>query len=149
MQTIKRKYITYDMPGSFFPESHTQEVKSFDIPESVPLDCFAFQFHETEFVVNGKKEYEGDTVKQNKRHFIGWLVPLAKMPKGEKYAILCGNIERNSPTKTGIKTHLGNWQQEDKGSIVHAPSDFTFTKPLIYKNIKGFATLADAMKEAA
>ena len=131
-----RKYITIQMPGSFFPEETVQRVESFDVPKKLPLDCFAFQFHETEFIVDGKKEYEGDTKRQDKRHLIGWKVPLANIPNDDRHSILRCNIECNSPTKTAVRTHLGNWQAHDKNVIVHDPSEFAFTAPLIWKKIK-------------
>lgn len=136
MQKLKRKFITYYMPGTLFPETSSAEVKSFDVPKSVPLDCYGFSFSETEFVVDGKKEFSGET-KQDKRFFlIGESVPLAQIPDDDKHSILRSNIEFNSPTKMGVKTHVGNWQMEAENTVVISPSSLKFTKPLIWKNIK-------------
>lgn len=140
MKKETRKFITYYMPGSFVAETVTERVNSFDIPKSVPLDCYAFKFHSTEFVIDGKKEFAGDTKQDKAFHLIGKPVPASQLPQDDQHRILRSNIECNSPTKRGVLTHLGNWQMEDKHTVIHDPKSFTFTKPLIWKNIKSTAT---------
>lgn len=131
----KRKFITYQMPGTFFAEEHTEEVQSFDPPNSVPLDCFGFHFHETEYAQVEGKEFEGKTKRDKRQFLIGFEIPLDQIPDDDKHRILKCNIESNSPTKTAVKTHLGNWQAKQEDTVVIFPSDMKFTKPLIWKNI--------------
>lgn len=139
MTKIKRKYITYYMPGSFMPETSTNQVSSFAIPKEIPRDVYGFQFTETEYVIDGKKEYEGDTKTEKEFHLIGMAIPASLIPDDDNNRILKSNITNNSPTQEGVKTHLGNWQIRDKNNVVHDPKIFTFVTPLIYKNIKSDA----------
>lgn len=137
MNTITRKRITYYMPGTFFPEHDGDAVESFDIPKTVPLDCYAFEFSETEFAIGEDgKEFVGETKKDQTLHYIGWNVPLANIPQDGKHDILRSNIEFNSPTKTAVRTHLGNWQPEMENTVTHDPKEFTFSEPRIWKKIK-------------
>lgn len=133
MKKETRIYITYLFPGSFVPEEATRQVKNTDIPKTIPRDCFAFRFHETEFVIDGKKEFVGKSKDLSKTYVVGEAIPLAKLPKDEAHAILRSNIEHNSPTKTAIKTHLGNWQMEDANHVAIPVSKFTLGDPMYYK----------------
>lgn len=136
---IKRKFITFYTPGTFFPESVTQEVQSYDIPRKIPRDVYAFQFSETSFSIEGGEEFRGKTEDKSSRHYIGSVVHVDDIPNTDQLRILRGNITSNSPTKEGIKTHLGNWQIFNHNSVVHSPSEFEFSEPLIWKNIKSEA----------
>lgn len=139
MKTEKRLFITYLFPGTFFPESSEKLVKSTDIPTTVPADCYGFYFSETEYAVDGQKEFIGKTKRLGKTIMIGESIHVDNIPamdRGQDTNILKCNIENNSPTKRGIKTHLGNWQMEDKDTIAMPASSFEFGKPMIYENWK-------------
>jgi len=138
MRTEKRLFINYLFPGTFFPESSAKRVTSTNVPTSVPRDVYAFYFTETEVAVDGKKEFTGETKQVSKTYMIGTAVHVDDIPAildGRDTDILKSNIRNNSPTKTGIKTHLGNWQMLDERTVVVHPSQFKFSDPLIYKNI--------------
>jgi hypothetical protein len=139
MKKEKRIFMEMLFPGSFFPESNTKQVESADIPKSIPMDCYGFSFSETEYVIDGKNEYAGETKKLGKTYIIGEAVPLDKIPDmidGRDTRILKGNIDCNSPTKTAIKTHMGTWQMEDGYHTSISPNRFKFDPPLMYKNFK-------------
>jgi hypothetical protein len=129
-----RKYITYYMPGSFFPESHTERVESFVTPKTLPKDCFGFDFHETDFIVDEGKDFAGATRKVGVRNLVGWIVPMNDIPDNDNYSILKGNIERNSPSKEAVRTRMGNWQMNDGDNTVLDPSSFSYSEPLFWKN---------------
>ena len=141
MKTEKRIYITYLYPGSFFPEFSSKRVNSDKLPTEVPSDCFGFYLEETEFAVDGNgREFEGDTKRLGKTYIIGEAIHVDKIPDvqidGRSNNILKSNISGNSPTKTGIKTHLGNWQMEDEYHVAISPTKFKFGKPELYPNLK-------------
>jgi hypothetical protein len=137
MKTENRIFITYLFPGSFFPEEITIRVLSASIPKTIPKDCFGFRFTETEFVIDGEKEFIGKSKPLGKTYIIGEAIPLVKIPDeidGRDTRILKGNIEFNSPTKTAIRTHLGNWQQEDECHEAIPVSQFKLGKAMYYTN---------------
>lgn len=139
MKTEKRIFITYLFPGIFFPEEITKQVKTTDMPTTVPSDSFGFYFTETEYVVDGEKEFVGKTKTLTKTFLIGEAIHVDNIPsidRGQNTDILKSNIRSNSPTKTGIKTRLGNWQWEDETREAVSPSKFKFGKPEIYKKVE-------------
>ena len=139
MKTENRINIIYLYPGSFFPESSSERVKSTDIPKMVPADCYGFYFTETEVAVSlDGKEYFGDTKTVSKTYIIGESIHADKIPatdRGQDTDILKTNIRNNSPTQTAIKTHLGNWQMETDTMVSISPNQFEFGKPTIYQNV--------------
>ena len=135
MKKETRKYITYLFPGSFFPESSTQRVDSFDVPSSIPSDCFSFSFSEVDIVVDGKNEYKGESRNIGKQYYIGKTIHVDDIV-GEEYDILRTNVRNNSPTKRAIKTHLGNWQVETENCVILSESSVKFGKPMLYTKMK-------------
>ncbi len=140
MKIENRIKIIYLYPGSFFPETSSKRVRSTNIPNTVPADCYGFYFTETEVAVSlDGKEFVGKTKTVSPTYIIGEAVPVDKIPsmdRGQDTDILKSNIRTNSPTKTGIKTHLGNWQMENDSMVAVSPLKFKFGKPKIYTNIK-------------
>lgn len=140
MKTEKRIYIIYLHPGSFFPETSSERVKSTNFPTNVPADCYGFYFTETEVAIAlDGKEFLGETKTVGKTYIIGEAIHVDNIPsmdRGQDTYILKINTRNNSPTKTAIKTHLGNWQIENETMVSVSPSRFTFGKPTIYKNFK-------------
>jgi len=140
MKKETRIFITYLYPGAFFPEELTKQVKTSDIPKKVPSDCFGFKFYQTDVVIDDNgKEYIGKSKSIGKTYIIGESIHVDDIPlidRGQDTDTLKSNIRNNSPTKTAIKTHLGNWQMEDGGHVSISPKLFTFDKPDIYQNIK-------------
>lgn len=140
MKIENRINITYLFPGAFFPESTSKQVKSTDLPKTVPADCYGFYFTETEVAVSlDGKEFVGKTKTVSPTYIIGEAIHVDKIPaidRGQDTDILKSNIRNNSPTKTGIKTHLGNWQMESETMTAVSPSQFKFGKPEIYTNVK-------------
>jgi hypothetical protein len=139
MKIENRINITYLYPGTFFPESFSEQVKSTDIPMMVPADCYGFYFTETEVAtdLNGK-EFMGKTKTINPTYIIGEAIHVDNIPlidRGQDTDILKTNIRNNSPTKTGIKTHLGNWQMETENMVAISPKRFKFGNPTIYKSV--------------
>ena len=134
---ITRKYINYSIPGAFFAETSSKEVDSFDIPKEMPADVYAFNFSETDYVVEGKEEFVGKTRHIGPTYYIGKAIPVDKIPdvdeNGRGNDILKRNIKSNSPTKTGIKCHTGNWQMVDKNTKVLSESQFKWKKALFWE----------------
>jgi hypothetical protein len=128
-------------PGAFFPENVDERVKDASIPKTVPSDCYGFYFSETEYAIGlDGKEFVGQTKRLGKTVMIGELIHVDDIPdidsQGRDNDILKSNIKYNSPTKQGIKTHLGNWQLKDRDVVVMSASEFKFGKPVVYKNLK-------------
>jgi hypothetical protein len=139
MKLENRIYLTLLFPGSFFPEESTKEVETSNIPIELPSDCFGFYFSKKECVVNGESVYDGKTERVGKTFIIGRPIYVDDIPdtdRGQSTNILKANIRNNSPTKTAIKTHLGNWQQEDDFHVAISPTKFKFGPPAFYKNLK-------------
>lgn len=140
MRTEKRVNIVYLYPGAFFPETSSKRVKSTKIPTSVPADCYGFYFTETEVAIAlDGKEFLGETKTVGKTYIIGEAIHVDNIPsmdRGQDTHILKINTQNNSPTKTAIKTHLGNWQIENETMVAVSPSRFFFSTPTIYKNFK-------------
>jgi hypothetical protein len=137
--TEKRINIHYLYPGAFFPETSSQTVQSTDIPKEIPADCYGFYFTETEIAHVDDKEFVGKTQTVSKTYIVGEAIPVDKIPsidRGQDTHILKTNIRNNSPTLTGIKTHLGSWQMESDDMVAISPRQFKFDKPTIYKNVK-------------
>jgi hypothetical protein len=137
MTKTKKITITYLFPGALFPETTTKEVNNTDIPKTIPADCYGFYFEETEYAVDGKETFVGKTKQLGKTYLIGEAIHVSKIPKmdrGQDTDILKSNIESNSPTKTGIKCHTGNWQMEDENNVCLPVSQFKIGKPMIYEN---------------
>ncbi len=134
MRKETRIFITYLFPGSFVPEEATKQVKTTDMPKTIPKDCFGFSFHQTEYVIDEGKEYVGKTTSLSKTYIVGEAIPLDKIPDTQANRILRSNVEYNSPTKTAIRSHLGNWQWEDQNRVVISPSKFKLGKAMYYKD---------------
>jgi hypothetical protein len=137
MKTEKRIFITHLFPGAFFPESTSKQVKSTDLPTVVPSDCYGFYFTETEYVTDGEKEFVGETKTVSNTYIIGEAIHVDNIPsmdRGQDTNTLKSNIRNNSPTKTGIKTHLGNWQMECDTMVSISPTRFIFENPVFYKS---------------
>lgn len=137
MKTEKRITITYLYPGSFFPETSSEIVKTLDFPRIVPSDCYGFYFTQTEVAISlDGKEYIGESKQIGKTYVIGESIPVVPaIDCGQDTDILKSNIRNNSSTKTAIKTHLGNWQMESHDVTSISPAYFTFSSPKFYKNI--------------
>ena len=137
MKKETRIFITYLYPGSFFPEESSKQVKTSDIPKTIPSDCFGFKFHQTDVVIEDDgKEYVGKSKSIGKTYIIGESIHVDNIPlidRGQDTDTLKSNVRNNSPTKTAIKTHLGNWQMEDDCHVSISPKLFMFGKPDIYK----------------
>lgn len=140
MKIENRITITYLYPGTLFPESSSEPVSSKNLPKTVPADCYGFYFTETEVAISlDGKEYLGEPKSESPTYIIGEAIRVEDIPavdRGQDTNILKSNIRSNSPTKTGIKTHLGNWQMESDTMVAVSPKQFKFGKPTIYKNLK-------------
>lgn len=140
MKTEKRLTITYLFPGVFFSESSSEQVKTINIPTTIPADCYGFYFTETEYAIDGEKEFVGDSKRVGKMVVIGEKIHIDDIPEiyqGRPTDILKSNIRNSSPTKTAIKCQTGNWQMEDENTIVMSPSKFKIGKPMLYPNWDG------------
>jgi len=126
MKKTTIKYITYLYPGIFFPETDGKEVKSYELPKILPKNCYGFSFSETDYIQDGKESYTGKTRNHGKTYLIGEKIKAQDIPNTENNHILISNINCNSPTKTGVKTYMGNWQIFDRNTIVVPPEKFTF-----------------------
>ena len=126
MKKTTKTLIRYYFPSLLFSAEADEEIKTKDIPAKLPKNCFAFRFGTQEVVVDGKDVFEKPAKWDNKIYMIGETIPLAKIPKTPENSILRSNIECNSPTKTAIKTHLGNWQAHDRNTTVLPVSQFSF-----------------------
>lgn len=140
MKTENRITITYLYPGAFCSETSSEKVNSVNIPKEVPVDCYGFYFTETEVAVSlDGKEYFGKSNQVSKTYIIGEAIHVDDIPETDNIGsteILKINIQNNSPTKRGIKSHLGVWQIEDDRTVAISPKQFEFGKPKIYENFR-------------
>lgn len=126
MKKTTKTLIRYYFPSLLFSAEADEEISGKLIPDKLPKNCFAFRFGMQEVVVDGKDVFEKPAKWDSRIYMIGEAISLADIPKTEANSILRLNIECNSPTKTAIKTHLGNWQAHDRNTIVLPASQFKF-----------------------
>lgn len=141
MKIKKKIEITYLFPGFFFSETVVKKVKNKNIPTTVPSDCYGFYFSETDCVTLGKMEFGGKTTIDDKIYLIGESFRFDKIPWFDPKTKQCNDIiirriRVSSPTLTGIKTRMGNWQIETDKTVVLPPHQFKYEKPKVYKNVE-------------
>ena len=125
MKKTTKTLIKYYFPSLLFSAEASEEIKTKAVPCKLPKNCFGFRFGSQEVVVDGKDTFEKPAKWDSELYLIGKKVPLAEIPRTDTYRILRSNIE-TSPTKTAVKTHLGNWQSHDNHTVVLSPSRFDF-----------------------
>jgi len=137
------QYVEYLCPGAFMPEEFNRQIETRDLEElKIPLDVYAFTFYDIKTFKATDEEGEehniSTTVNKSPRHLIGEVYTYDQIvAMGER--ILASNVSQYE-TKSGVKTHLGNWQPLLEDDVVHSTDEITFTKPLYYKNISSTST---------
>ena len=126
MKKTTQTLIKYSFPSLLFAADATEEVNSTSIPKKLPRNCFAFRFGSQDIVTDGKDVYTKPVKWKKKVYIIGKTIKLRDIPDTDKNRILRSNIENNSPFKTGILTHLGNWQCFDENTEVLDVKSFSF-----------------------
>lgn len=136
-------YVEWLTPGSFFPEESNKKIRTRNLAKlKVPRDVYAFTFYDIKTVdatdEEGKSHKISTTINRSPRHIIGEVftheeIKAASSALPEKYRILASNI-KNYKTKSGVKTHLGNWQPLLDDDIVLLKDDLKFTKPVVWRN---------------
>jgi hypothetical protein len=117
LKTSERLLVTYELPGSFYPETESRIVPDLN-PEAIaaaaPTNAFAFTV--TKQLV---ADYNGtDKVLESKRvgaayYYIGGRMMTADEIEQEfpDKGILVANVRCNSDIQTGILCRTGNWRE--------------------------------------
>lgn len=132
-------YVEWLVPGFFFPEESNQKIKTRELSKlKIPRDAYAFTFYDIKTVdavdEEGKPHKITTTINKSSRYIIGEIFTLEEIIAASsalpgKYRILASNIE-SYETKSGVKTHLGNWQPLLKDDTVLSRDGVKFTKPV-------------------
>ena len=123
MNHVRKTYIEFLYPGSFFNESSTQKVKTRDVSKvKVPKNAFGFKFFDILSVVvdtDGKKvQLTSEQTNVSPMYYYGgklYTVAELKREFPNNY-ILVSNIEGNG-YKKAILCRTGNWQPFRKTDI--------------------------------
>lgn len=125
---MKQNYVNFHFPGTFFAESSSRKVESFNPQEvlrDLPKNCFMFQFFWREEVKapDSDEILFGSNHWDNKKYYPGGkIVPLSEMRKqygnNPDFKILLSNIECNSKIGCGLLCRTGNWQCADMDSVI-------------------------------
>ena len=110
---MKKHFITFLYPGTFFPEESTQEVDSWD-PEpwrnwqaSLTYKPFCFYFTTRE---RGEGDLDSHQTAKSGRYYLGGeVVHVDQIPKDDNNRILISNLSQYEG-KVGIRCLTGNWQ---------------------------------------
>ena len=123
MNHVRKTYIEFLYPGSFFSESSTQEVKTRDVSKvKVPKNAFGFKFFDILSVVvdtDGKKvKLTSERINVSPKHYYGGKLYTVAELKREfpNERILISNIEGNGYPKA-IRCRTGNWQPFEKTDV--------------------------------
>ena len=132
-------YVEWLMPGAFFPEESNRKVNTRDLAKiEVPKDAYAFTFYDVKTVKavdeEGKEHEIKTTENKSPRHIVGEVYTHEQiMAMGDKFRILASNISQYE-TKSGVKTHLGNWQPLLEDDVVHSKEELKFGEAIFYKS---------------
>lgn len=133
-------YVEWLTPGSLFPEKYTEKVDSRDLPQlEIPRDVYAFTFYDVKTVdavdEEGEKHEIRIIINKSPRYIIGEVFTLEQIEAmGKDYRVLASNVEEYD-MKSGVKTHLGNWQPLLKDDVVLSTNELRFRKAVIWKNL--------------
>ena len=123
MNYIRKTYIEFLYPGSFFSESSTQKVKTRDVSRvKVPKNAFGFKFFDILSVVvdaDGKKsQLTSERINVSPMHYYGGKLYTVAELKREfpNEHTLISNIEGNGYPKA-IRCRTGNWQPFEKTDV--------------------------------
>lgn len=110
-----KHYITFYMPGAFYPEDHTEEVESRDMPNSIPSTAFAFEFFDRTVVDVDGEQLKGRVKNISGRYYIDALlykvseVKAMDMDERQKTNLIFA-ATNNSDCGLVVKCKTGNWQ---------------------------------------
>ncbi len=116
-----KHYVEFLYPGIFFVDTSIREVKTRNYKnlQRIPKGCFGFRYFDKEEIKKSGEILEGRKKNISGTYYFGEVYPINRIKKEyPKERILIGNIERNSRTKTAIKTRCGNWQIFSKGDRI-------------------------------
>ena len=123
MNYIRKPYVEFLYPGSFFSESSTSKVTSRDTSKlKVPKNAFGFKFFDILSVVveaDGKQiELTSERLNLSPMHYYGGkLYTVAELKRDfPNNSTLISNVEGNGYAKA-IKCRTGNWQTFDETDI--------------------------------
>ena len=123
MNHVRKTYIEFLYPGSFFSESSTQEGTTRDVSKvKVPKNAFGFEFFDILSAVvdaDGKKaRITSKRINVSPMHYYGGkLYTVAELKrKFPNERILISNIEDNGHRKA-IRCRTGNWQPFEKTDV--------------------------------
>ncbi|KKU53877.1 MAG: hypothetical protein UX77_C0036G0008, partial [Parcubacteria group bacterium GW2011_GWA1_47_11] len=115
MNHVRKTYIEFLYPGSFFNESSTQKVKTRDVSKvKVPKNAFGFKFFDILSVVvdvGGKKvKLASEQTNVSPMHYYGGkLYTVAELKCDLSNDLLVKNVEGEG-CKKAILCRTGNWQ---------------------------------------
>jgi uncharacterized protein (UPF0128 family) len=123
MNYVRKTYVEFLYPGSFFSESSAKEVKTRDVSKlKVPKNAFGFKFFDILSVVvdaDGKKvKLTSEQINVSPMHYYGGKIYTVAELKREfpNNDILISNIEGNG-YKKAIRCRTGNWQPFEETDI--------------------------------
>ena len=143
-------YVEWLCPGAFFPEEFSEKLESIVDDLSlleVPRDVYAFSFYDVKTVnaydEEGQPHEISSTINKSCRYIIGETFTVEQIKAlGGDFRILASNVEQYE-TKSGVKTHLGNWQPLLEDDVVLSVNEIKFKEPKIYKNLSSSSTVKE------
>lgn len=147
-------YIKWLAPGAFFPEDWSEKLESKCLEVlslKIPRDVYAFSFYDVKIVdavdEEGVPHEISSIINKSCRYIIGEVFTVDQIKSlGEEFRILASNVSQYE-TKSGIKTHLGNWQPLLEDDVVLSVNEVTFKEPKIYKNLTSAETTKEEKKK--
>jgi hypothetical protein len=132
-------YVSYLYPGSFFPETQTEQVERREPEElikNMKNGCYAFFYHDRTTVVDDEgNEFVGETENRSKRYvFVDSIYntdDIKKMNTSGRHDILLGNMKSNGWDKV-VKTNQGNFQPFDSTEEYIMMEKVSFIRPGLY-----------------
>ena len=115
---MTKHYVEFYYPGSFFPETQVEEIKSRKAKLTIPKRCYAYSFFDLEEIQKNGETLTGDRKNQSRMTYFGTEYTLTELEKQfPKERVLISNIKNNGYL-SAVKTRRGNWQGVSKGDKV-------------------------------
>lgn len=113
-----KQYVTFLIPGSFFPNEQTEEIFSRNQVLDIPDNCFAYQFFDREEVEQDGELLVGNKKNVSGRFYLGKTMTAQEIEaEGGHNQILLANMKINGWDKV-VKTRMGNYQPIEKDDVV-------------------------------
>ncbi len=121
---MRKTYVDYSVPGSFFAEHDVREVSNRNVDEAVknaPNGAFVFSFYDIVTVEQDGVELESKPLERSSNYYIDAQVltvaDIEAMNADDSYRILLINMRCNDWSSV-LKCRTGNFQPMQDGDIV-------------------------------